>query len=223
MNCHSIISSLSAHLDGLLPERERRDVMRHVDHCPQCDNRLEQLRRVRAAVRALPLKTPPPHLTTALRVIASKERERVVARHRRFELLEDRFHLWVENLMRPLALPFAGGLISALLLFGMLIPTFAFRPINPSKDVPVALITDPTIKFSMPFAIEGDVDVEAVVDDQGRMVDYSITSGPNNPEIRRAIENNLLFTEFTPATMFGSPTWGKIHISFQRRTIDIKS
>jgi hypothetical protein len=223
MSCHSVTNSLSAHLDGFLSGEERREVLDHLSRCPSCEARLEQLARVRLAVRKLPAHAPSEQLTAMLRVLASKERRSVIARQRRSEIAHDRFRLWIENLMRPIALPFAGGLISALLLFGMLIPTFAFRPIAPGRDVPVALITEPTIKFSMPFAIEGDVDVAVLVDDQGRMVDYAITSGPNSPELRRAIENNLLFTEFTPATMFGSPTWGRIHISFQRRTIDIKS
>jgi hypothetical protein len=223
MSCHSVINSLSAHLDGFLSGEERRELLDHLNRCPRCEARLGQLARVRNAVRKLPANAPPEQLTAMLRVMASKERQRVIARQRHSGILQERFLLWVENLMRPIALPFAGGLISALLLFGMLIPTFAFRPVAPGNDVPVALITEPTIKFSMPFGIEGDVDVAVLVDDQGRMVDYSITSGPNTPELRRAIENNLLFTEFTPATMFGSPTWGRIHISFQRRTIDIKS
>ncbi len=222
MNCHSVVDSLSAHLDGILAGDERQKLLVHVSRCPKCEARLDQLRRVRTAVRSLPANVPPAELATALRVMASQERQRVLVHRRRFEALSDRFHLWVENLMRPMALPFAGGIVSALVLFGMLIPTFAFRPIS-GRDIPVALITEPTIKFSMPFVIEGDVDVEAVVDDQGRMVDYTITSGPNSPEVRRAIENNLLFTEFQPATMFGSPTWGKIHISFQRHAIEIKS
>ncbi len=224
MSCHSFSNSLSAHLDGSLGPEERQTVLTHVSGCAQCAARLEELARLRAALRRLPAQAPPAHLTTKLRVVASRERARVMARQSRYEHLVDRFHLWVENLMRPLALPMAGGLLSALLLFGMLIPTFAFRPVSAANDIPVGIMTEPTVKASMPFRFEGEVDVEALVDGQGRMVDYTITKGPaNDPELRRSIENYLVFTEFTPATMLGSPTFGRIYISFQRAIIEIKS
>lgn len=223
MNCHSVINSLSAHLDGVLARDEREELLTHVSGCRACAARLEQLARLRAALQALPVTAPPAQLTTVLRVMASKERERVLARQRGLAFAE-RFHLWVDNLMRPLALPFAGGLISTMLLFSMLIPTFAFRPVSAAKDIPVGIMTEPTVKASMPFRFDGDVSVEALIDGQGRMVDYTITKGPaNDPELRRSIENYLVFTEFTPATMLGSPTFGRIYISFQRTTIDIKS
>lgn len=223
MSCTSVSESLSAHLDGILSEEERQAVLIHVSRCRDCEARLEQLAHVRAALRALPVKAAPVGLVTMLRVAASRERERVLARRARFEGLMTGVRLWMDNLMRPMALPVAGGLISAVLLFSMLIPGFAFQPISAANDVPVALITEPTIKASMPFGFDSDAEVEAIIDDQGRMVDYTITRGPKTPELRRAIENNLLFTEFTPATMFGLPTFGKINISFQRRTIDIRS
>jgi hypothetical protein len=223
MSCRSVINSLSAHLDGVLSAEERRAVLIHLSQCRDCETRLEQLARVRGDLRALPPKTAPVKLVTMLRVAASRERERVLARQRAFERLMAGLRLRMDNLMRPMALPVAGGLISAVLLFSILIPSFAFQPISAANDVPVALITEPTIKASMPFGFDSDAEVEAIIDDQGRMVDYTITRGPATPELRRAIENNLLFTEFTPATMFGTPTFGKINILFQRRTIDIRS
>jgi hypothetical protein len=224
MNCKSVVNLLSAHIDGLLAAEEQRALLLHVGRCSDCAVRLEQVARVRRALRGLPARTPPQHLTTMLRVAASRERERTLARRKPFEYVTRGFRLWAENLMRPIALPFAGGLVSAVLLFSMLIPTFALRrPITDREDIPNNLFTEPTIKASMPFGFDGDVDVEALVDDQGRMVNYTILSGPNTIEVRRAIENNLLFTEFTPATSFGTPTYGKINIRFQRSTIDIKS
>lgn len=223
MNCYSVINSLSAHLDGLLEPEERRKLLTHVSGCRACAARLEELSRVRAALRNLSVAAPPARVTTLLRILASKERERVLARRSGFALAEH-FRLWAENLMRPLALPFAGGLISAVLLFSMLVPTFSFRPISAAGDIPVGIMTEPTVKASMPFRFDSDVLVEALIDGQGRMVDYTITRGPaNDPDLRRSIENYLVFTEFTPATMLGSPTFGRICISFQRTTIDIKS
>jgi hypothetical protein len=65
-----------------------------------------------------------------------------------------------------------------------------------------------------------------VVDGQGRMADFAVVQGPslaNNPGLKRLIERKLLFTEFTPATLFGRPTSGKMYISFQRQQVNVKS
>jgi hypothetical protein len=68
--------------------------------------------------------------------------------------------------------------------------------------------------------------VEVVVDGQGRLADFAIVQGPSlaeNPGLKRLIERKLLFEQFTPATMFGRPTSGKMYISFQRQQVNIKS
>jgi len=129
--------------------------------------------------------------------------------------------------MRPMALPFAGGLISAVLLFSMLMPGISIRRLPISNDVPVDWFTSPAVKAQTPFGFnEDEFVVEVQVDEQGRMVDYRITQGPSlakNSDFRRAIENNLLFTEFVPATAFGRPTSGKMYLQFRRFGIHVTS
>jgi len=183
--------------------------------------------RVRAAVRALPAKAAPASLDTALRVIASRERARVAARQGMFGTLASRMRQWADDLMRPLALPLAGGVVSAVLLFAILIPSFAFRPVT--ADAGIVVSTEPALKGRLPLGFDNDTAdfvVEVVVDGQGRMADFAVLQGPslaNNPGLKRLIERKLLFTEFTPATLFGVPTPGKMYISFQRQQINIKS
>lgn len=227
MNCTIVQNSLSAHLDGCLSKEERERIALHVARCGGCQSRLEELKRVRAAVRSLPVGAVPAKVTTALRVMASKERARVAARQGRFDLLPSRLRLWADNLMRPLALPFAGGFVSAVALFAILIPNFAFHPIV-GNDVPFGLSTEPAFK-QVPFGFDSDTAdfvVEVVVDGEGRMADFAVVQGPslaNNPGLKRLIERKLLFTQFTPATMFGRPTSGKMYISFQRQQVNVKS
>jgi len=228
MNCAIVQNSLSAHLDGCLPKEERERVSLHVARCSGCRSRLEELARVRAAVRSLPAEPVPAKVTTALRVIASRERARVAAQQGRFDLLPGRLRLWADNLMRPLALPFAGGFVSAVALFAILIPSFAFHPIT-GNDVPFGLSTEPAFKNQMSFGFDSDTAdfvVEVVVDGEGRMADFAVVQGPSlaqNPGLKRLIERKLLFTQFTPATMFGRPTSGKMYISFQRQQVNVKS
>ena len=91
------------------------------------------------ALRALPIRMPPAGLTTSLRVIASRERQRRAASSG-FRGLLGRWELFAKNLMRPLALPLAGGVFSAVGLFSLLIPTYPMRVDN-RFDVPTMLTT----------------------------------------------------------------------------------
>ena len=226
MTCNKVQFSLSAHLDSRLSAEERREVSEHLSACPECQLRTRELALVRNAVGSLPPAVPPAELTGALRVMASRERARLIARRHPLQQFAGRFHLWVDNLMRPLAIPLAGGLISAMLLFSMLMPSLASVR-NFGNDVQVGLFTEPAVKAQNPFALpDEDFVVEVIIDGQGRMIDYTITQGPSvmkNSELRRAIENKLLFMEFTPATAFGAPRFGKMYLSFNRTNITVKS
>ncbi len=226
MNCKTVQTSLSAHLDGRLPEAEGREVSLHLSKCSHCELQFDQMMYLRKAVASLPMAAPPPELTVRLRVMASRERARVLARRHPLGFAAAKIELWIENMMRPLALPFAGGIVAAMLLFSMLVPTFTPRT-RAGADVPVGLFTEPAVKLQTPFGFgDAEIGVEVLVDGHGRMIDYTITQGEDlvkDPELRRRIENNLLFTTFTPATAFGQPTPGKIYLYFRSSEIDVRS
>ncbi len=227
MDCQIAQISLSAHLDGCLSDADREELVRHLGQCAACDLRLGQLARVRAMVKRLPSPPPPAHLTSALRVIASRERARILARRNPLGYWGERLRLFVDNLMRPMAIPLAGGLVSALVLFSMLMPNIRLKADPRINDIPLSLIyTDPKVKEQTPFGFNYDDDfvVAVVVDAEGRAVDYSIPDGeqlPKNADWRRMIQTDLLFTQFTPATAYGRPTMGKMFLSFSRSTINV--
>lgn len=225
MTCRTVRNSLSAHIDGRLSGTEKLEVARHLSECRGCGAQMQEMTRVRRAVRRLPAVAPPADLTGALRVIASREHSRRVARSQIWRRAADRFQLWVDNLMRPMALPFAGGLISAVLLFAMLIPSFTIRR-NLTNDVPVGWFTEAAVQTPDPFGFpDNECVVDVIVDGQGRAIDYRIqpSTVPDTPELRRQIENKLLFIRFKPATAFGQPTYGKAYIYFSRMLVDVQS
>jgi hypothetical protein len=128
--------------------------------------------------------------------------------------------------MRPLALPFAGGVFSTVVLFSMwLVPTYPVRGSN-AFDAPTMLTTEATVKRTGPVGTSGgEVIVDVMIDGQGRMVDYNIVSGHSgltSDALRRNIENILIFTEFTPATAFGQPMSGKMRLQLGSSRIDVK-
>lgn len=228
MECWTVQHQISAYLDSAVSPDEWRQMSEHLTACPTCSVESERHRQLREALRALPSRTPPPDLIVRLRVAASKSRLHNgdgVGSWRRWR---ERFQLTLANLMRPLALPAVGGLCSAIFLFSTLVPTFrsAFAMDDTNDvDVPTMLSTEPTLKFMAPVAVfNGDAVVDLQVDDQGRIINYSIVSAPgeSTEQLRHGLENSLLFTEFRPATWFGRPIAGTIRISFRSSHIDVR-
>ena len=178
---------------------------------------------VSTVLRNLPARMPPARLRTSLRVIASQERQRRFSRQINSG---DRLSLFFTNLMRPLALPFAGSIFSTVALFSLcLLPMYPLRG-DDSADVPTALTTEATVKSTAAIGGGvGEVVVDVIVDGGGRMVDYKIVSGFNvltTAQVRRNLENQLIFTEFRPGTHFGQPTSGKIRISFRNSEVNVR-
>lgn len=192
---------------------------------------LEEDRELCAALRALPRQAPP-GLTTSLRVIASRERQRRLAAQRgwwnRLIDFSDRVSLRASNLMGPLVVPFTGGVFSAVVLFGIMLSTYPVHAnADAGFDVPTMLTTEATVKGTGPICTGDDdaVVVDISLDGQGRMVDYTIVSGAavlQNAALRRRLENMLLFTEFVPATAFGKPTTGRLRLPLLSSRVEVK-
>jgi len=178
---------------------------------------------VSVLLRSLPPSVPPSALRTSLRVIASKERQRLIQGHGLRQICAswmDRTRQSFQEMLRPLALPAAGGTFSALVLFSMwLVPTYPLRA-KIMADIPTSLTTevDPSVdvtKGSSGVGLRDSVLVEVEVDEQGHFVDYQVVSGASavsNPTTRRRMENLLYFTKFAPATSFGMPMAGKVRV-----------
>jgi len=174
-------------------------------------------------LRSLPPSVPPSGLRTSLRVIASKERQRLIQGHGMRQILGswlDRTRDSFQELLRPLALPAAGGVFSAVVLFSMwLVPTYPLRA-KIMADIPTSLTTsvDPSVdvtKGSSGVGLRESVLVDVEVDDQGRFVDYQVVRGASavsDPTTRRRMENLLWFTKFAPATSFGTPMAGRVRV-----------
>jgi hypothetical protein len=229
MDCSTVRRKASGYADNTLPEEERREMRQHMQDCQICARESERHQRIREALRSLPRRIPPSDLTLRLRVAASQARTLTANGATRWTNWRDRFQLAQSNLMRPLALPLAGGLCAALVLFSALVPTFnstfAINKTDAPWDVPTVLTTEPSLKYMAPIAFgEADAIVDLNIDEQGRIVNYSIVRAPGQTEqLRRRIENSLLFTEFWPATAFGKPISGTVRISFHNSShVEVK-
>jgi hypothetical protein len=115
--------------------------------------------------------------------------------------------------------PATAGLLSAVLIFGLLIGVLVPAHLSSANDVPTSLYTPPEMT-SAPFGLEGGASngeailVEAVIDAHGRVQDYRVLSAPGQTGLSPEMKNALIFTQFRPATSFGLTTSGRVVISF---------
>ncbi len=230
MDCQQVKLTLSAFQDGRVLDEDRRLIQEHLARCPGCAERLAQLEMVRQSLRAMPQRPMPSHLVFALRSLASREaaRRRYYAGLRgAVKALAERASLWANNLMRPVALPAAGGLVSAVFLFTLVLTNFQGIERRHANDVPLAVVTAPTVR-SVLFDLSDDSEVtlDIFVDEQGRVLDFVIPKSYGSiatEDMRRRLAATLLMTSFNPATAFGQPVSGWVRVKFRGRSeIDVR-
>ena len=225
MNCDKVRKKLSLVLGRSLGALD--GVSEHLAQCPECSDYARDMALLHRELRSLPMRTPPARLVTQLQVVASREHLRRISRGTLTALV----HFWAaelefffDNLMRPFAVPFAGGLLSALFLFTMLAPGLP-TPHRTRNDVLLSGLfaqTQATFNAIPPFSFsEDDLVVQVTLDKDGSVIDYSIPNNVN-AKLRNDIANMILFTNFQPATEFGMPIAGKVFVSFRRDKIVVK-
>ena len=147
MSCENEQRVIASLLDGREEFDGEGGALGHVEKCGTCYGQYRSLLSLRNALRALNSPAMPDGLTERLRVLASHERERFLSRvdfAARFRHWGERLKLSFDNMMRPLALPFAGGLLTALstlVIFACVMQTTAF-PNNVRSDVPLPMIAN---------------------------------------------------------------------------------
>lgn len=227
MDCQQVSLMLSSFLDGCMIDSERRAVKAHLTRCGDCSLHLAQLEMTRQTLRAAPRRPVPAHLAFSLRSLASREaaRRRYYAGFRgALRAFAERTALFANNLMRPLAVPAAGGIASAVFLFCMVMTNFQGIVRQHPNDVPLPdnIFSEPSVR-NIPFnmAEDSEFTVDVLIDEQGRVMDYSFPDGfgsLNTAPLRRQLESTLLLTEFSPGTSFGRPVAGWVKVKFTGRS-----
>jgi predicted anti-sigma-YlaC factor YlaD len=66
MKEETILRKLSAYMDGEVSEDDRGRIDAHIDHCPECRKRLDQMKEDWERLSALPAKQAPPFFYTRM-------------------------------------------------------------------------------------------------------------------------------------------------------------
>jgi hypothetical protein len=184
----------------------------------------------------------PEALSAQLRVMASHERERQLARvsiRERMRRLAANVDLMFDNLMRPVALPVTGGLVSALVLFGLMVPTLSFahkttghesyadavseqlsrRDIFPATFPTGALVTNPYGQEDSDDDSPRIEPVDSTPSDFLNIVDLTIDENGKVVDwtvvkgvVTADMKSVILLSTFEPATRMGVATSGKIRM-----------
>ncbi len=212
MKCTEAISLFNPYLDGSLNGSQMQSLSGHLKNCRKCKAEYGSLKQTQTLLSGLGRKPAPAELALRIRVAVSQERSRSLSR--RYQGLLVR----LENAVNAFMLPASAGLITAVVMFGVLIGFLAVpNKVAAANDVPTSLYLPPRLT-SAPFVntvnADGPVVIEAVVDTDGRVGDYRIISGEDTEQVRKQLDRALIFTVFEPAMSFGQPAPGKVVITF---------
>jgi len=221
MNCGEAKKLFSPYIDGQVSGREMRALNGHMEECSGCAREYVAMQRTQQLLADLGPKKAPADLALKLRVAISREVSQ--KRRSRFEGVLVR----LENALNAFMVPATAGLVSAVLIFGLLLGFFALpgQLQASSADVPLMLYTAPQLEQSV-FGTslgsigEDSVVIEALVDANGRVQDYRILSeSQDSKAVLPQVKNLLIFMTFRPALSMGRPTAGRAVISFSKISV----
>jgi anti-sigma factor RsiW len=233
MDCAQVQYLLPGYLDGALPERagaeSRARVAQHLEGCAACRAELQGYRELSTMMSAVRPAAPPEELGVAIRNAVSQARATrgLAGRVRRWK---SRAGLVLENILEPLALPATGGVLVALLVFGIVYQVLGVgMPLSAGNaDSPTNLLQPARLLMLAGFETSSlaQVDrageqhgllVEATVNAEGQAVNYRVISGEVDAMMRRQLDQVVLFSRFRPQMNFGRPTsGGHVILSFSQ-------
>jgi hypothetical protein len=217
-NCLQVRNEFSPYLDGDMSGTAMQSMAAHLGVCDDCAVEFAAWREIQGTLVSMGPAKAPAGLQARLRAALAEERERGT------HLTWDRrlAAMWQATLA-PIAFRAATGTVAAMLLIGgagAMVAWFGAPSEVRADDEPLGAMTAPHFLYSevppqpIEFGREAPVLIEARIDDQGRVYDYTILSGPTDKSVERQVQANLLSSVFQPATIFGLPVPGHVVMTF---------
>jgi hypothetical protein len=187
--------------------------------CGPCQRQLQSYISMRSLIARIEAPPQPEDMVLETRVRLSQARN-----HNFLVRLENRLN----NLLKPLVVPSVLGICMTMLMFGILLGSFASQSVGLSQDrisdfedPPVYRLFQPVrtenpnwIRFAANDQKNFDLTIETHVGNEGRVIDFEVISGPQSPEVNSWIRQVLSLAQFTPATAFGKPVESRMILSF---------
>jgi len=217
LDCPSAQKLMSAFIDSMVTAAESDSLEVHVSRCQACQRQLQSFKSMRSLLSRMERSPLPEDMVLETRVRLSQERNKN---------FRARFENRLNYVFKPLVIPALFGVSLTTLFFGILLGCLADNTVlaeSRLKEEPVFGLYKPvrTTDHTMLRFVSSDeqnldepLTIETHVGDEGRVIDYEVLSGPQNPEVNGWIREMMSLAEFTPATAFGRPVESKIILSF---------
>ena len=217
LDCPSAQKLMSAFIDSMVTAAESDSLEVHVSRCQACQRQLQSFKSMRSLLSRIERPPLPEDMVLETRVRLSQERNKN---------FRARFENRLNYVFKPLVIPALFGVSLTMLFFGILLGCLADNTVlaeSRLKEEPVFGLYKPvrTTDHTMLRFVSSDeqnldepLTIETHVGDEGRVIDYEVLSGPQNPEVNGWIREMMSLAEFTPATAFGRPVESKIILSF---------
>jgi hypothetical protein len=224
MNCRQAERHLPGYLDGGNSPANHASLREHLASCADCQLQLERYRRLSICLANVHAAVPPPDLALRIRIRAARH----VTPAARLRKVWSTASLTFENILKPLAVPATGGILTALLVFVLVAHNILVgvpMGIVPN-DLPLNLVQPARLESLAPFPLPGSSGnagdsgsvpllLEATLNAQGQVVSYRILAGPHDQAVQRQIDQVMMFSHFRPETSFGRPqAGGRVLLSF---------
>jgi hypothetical protein len=225
MTCRDTTRKLAGYLDGAISSRDHARVREHLGACSACRAQLVQYQRLATCLANVEPSVPPADLAVRIRVEAAQLRT-FAGNARR---LWGRAVMAFENVFKPLAVPATGGVLTAFIVFVLLVQNILVGvPLGGvvANDLPLNLVQPARLESLAPFPMPGVIAkeghptsgallLEATLNAQGQVVSYRIISGPSDAAVSHQLDQLLLFSRFRPLVSFGLPmAGGRVLLSF---------
>ncbi|HEV2342024.1 MAG TPA: zf-HC2 domain-containing protein [Candidatus Acidoferrales bacterium] len=224
MRCREVGRQLAGYLDGAIAVEHHAKVRAHLDECEACRGDMYRYQRLARVLADVKPEEPPINLAARIQ----EEASRIKVRLEIANPFWGRALVFFENILEPLAVPATGGLLTAAFFFIFVAQSlFLGLPVGAvANDSPTNLIQPASVEslsqFPVPSIVsKGDYSqtgvlvVQATLNAEGQVAGYTILFGPSTPEVRRQIDQILIFSRFRPELYFGRPmAGGQVMLSF---------
>jgi len=217
MNTSWAKRNLAAYIDGELGPVSCWVMRQHLTYSPELYDEYEgreSVESLSALMRHLSAVQPPAHLGTRIRLAVS---------HESSPRFWTRWKVHLDNLMRPLAVPAAGGVLAAVMSFITLMGSVGMTPRMFAEDVPLAFfakafVATPEMSMTRPFSVTEETLVLAFIDGEGAVYDFRVISNDGrrpNAKLSAELASALVNLRFEPAMSFGRAVPGTMLITLR--------
>ena len=154
MNCREVQPRLAGYLDGAIRPQEHVRLHDHLKFCEGCRQQLDRYRLMASHLANVEAVLPPAGLALRIRVRASRERSTWAT----VADLWARTRLIGQNILKPLAVPATGGLLTAVAVFVLVIQGLLVgMPISrvAADDLPLDLVQPAALESLAPVSGSG--------------------------------------------------------------------